>query len=237
MFTDIHSHIIPFVDDGTSNYEDAVRMLKEETKNNVDKIILTPHYHKSVFETSQGIIKFEFENLKKKINEENLNIKLYLGQEIYVSKRINIIDKLENNEVLTMNGTKYILVEFSTKDEYDVCELVYTLGLRGYIPIIAHIERYPYLRELETIEEIKRLGGLLQINASSLTGKEGATCKKVAIALLKKGFVDFVSSDIHSFRENEMQKVYNFICKKFGVTYAEQLFYLNANRIIETKEE
>ena len=122
------------------------------------------------------------------------------------------------------------MLEFSTKNENDIAEAVYTCVEKGFIPIIAHIERY-YYANIEIAKEIKELGGFIQVNAGSVCGKFGPY-KRKATALIKAGLVDFVASDVHFKRTNYMLKAYNVAVKKFGRETADKLFTENAKTVL-----
>ena len=107
--TDIHSHVIPFVDDGSKDLGDSIQMLKKAYEIGVNKVFCTPHYRKPYNRSASSITR-HFEELKQALENENIPIKLFLGQEIYAED--NIVELLENGTVLTMNGTKYVLIEF-----------------------------------------------------------------------------------------------------------------------------
>lgn len=231
---DIHSHIIYDVDDGSSSIEASISLIKNEIENGVTDIICTPHYRQSMFETSLEKIKENFLELKKQI--KNYDVNLYLGQEIYV-KSYNILkEHLQNKRVLTINNTNYLLLEFSYTHEIDISEIVYNLQLNGYKVIIAHIERYEYI-DINKIEELKSMGALIQINASSVIGKEGLKLKSKCKKYLKNNVVSFVSSDIHESRKNYMMKAFNFIKKHYGLEMANNLFNENAKILINKRKE
>ncbi len=223
---DIHSHILHAVDDGSESIAQSLEMLKEEEMQGVTDVILTPHYRADYLPDVETIEK-NFAELKDAINSSGIRVNVYLGQEIFVFS--DFVKAIKEGKVLTMNGTKYVLVEFSMKRPMDVTETIYMLVSNGYIPIVAHIGRYFYV-DTDTAKEIKELGGLIQINATSLC--KSGTSKRKAINLIKSGLVDFIASDIHSSRKNEMQKAYNIVSKKFGEETAENLFTENAKKII-----
>lgn len=222
---DIHSHIIPFVDDGSSSIEQSLNMIDEAINQGITDIICTPHYRKNAFIVSADEIKENYLILKEKAKEKN--IKIFLGQEIYCRKTEEVIEILHNKTVLPLNNSRFILLEFSYTEKIDISEVVYIANLKGYLPIIAHIERYHYL-DLDAVKEIKSSGGFIQINASSLMGKEGAKRKKFILTLLNERLVDFVASDIHQGRKNWMNKAYNLVAKKFGQEYGQKIFRNNA---------
>ena len=226
---DIHSHIIPFVDDGSSSFEQSLRMIDEAMNQGITDIICTPHYRKNIFSANMEEITKQFMMLKEQTQEKA--IRLFLGQEIYCHKNEEVMELLHSGVVITLNNSNFILLEFSYTDKIDISEIAYVAVLKGYIPIIAHIERYRYL-DLETVKEIKNSGGFIQVNASSLVGKEGAKLKKFVFALLNEKLVDFVASDIHEKRQNWMNKAYNMVVKKFGQDYGQRIFKDNAVRIL-----
>ncbi len=226
---DIHTHILPNIDDGCESVEEAVELLKEEYKYGVKKVILTPHYRKNEFDyTKQNLID-KFNNFVSQVKDISEIPSLYLGQEIFCES--DIYNKIESNKIITLNNSKAILIEFSTVDDYDIADFVYNLKVMGYIPIIAHIERYKYLDEIK-IANIKSDGGLIQVNAETLIGIRGLSAKKYALKLIKLGLVDFISSDMHYGRINTIKKAYKVVKRKFGSKKAEELFNLNAEKYI-----
>ena len=220
---DIHSHIIPNVDDGSPNLETSIFLIEEQIKQCVTDIICTPHYRRGMFEpTKEEIIK-NFNILKEEIQNRELNISIYLGQEIYL-RRYSSLDKiLSEDRIHTMNNTKYLLLEFSYTNELDLSEIVFSTKLKGYVPIIAHIERYEYVGLDEAIE-IVEAGGLIQVNAASVIGIHGGRNKKRVKKVLKNGLVSFIASDIHSNRENYMQKAYDISVKNIALNWQMNYF-------------
>ena len=226
---DIHTHILPFVDDGSKSTENSLKMLCDLSDNGVTDVIITPHYRGS-FVASKSILLEEFEKIKELAKEIPLN--LYLGQEIYCNRQA--MNLLTEGELLTLNGTKYVLLEFHYHNPTDIVEAVYVAKTRGFIPIVAHVERYEYLdfKDLYEFYEIKNLGGLIQINASSLLKKSNPAYFKRVTKLLKLGLVDFIASDCHDFRPIRIGEVRKLVEKKYGKQTATKLFDTNALPII-----
>ena len=225
---DIHSHLLPFVDDGSNNEETSLLRLLEAEKRGVTDVILTPHYKTGYNQTPEEL-KEIFSRFNDKKNARNININLYLGNEIYYKKSTR--KTLKENEVLTLNGTKYVLVEFEYFKPTDVTEVIYGLLLDGYIPIVAHIERYAYVSNAD-IMEIKSMGGLVQVNAGSIVGDCKRRLKRRVKKLFKLSLVDFVASDEHAFRNNYLSLAKDFITKKFGKEVADKVFVENAKKIV-----
>lgn len=224
---DIHSHILPAVDDGCKDLSQALSLIKEEQRQGITDIVLTPHYRAEYLPKKEKIEK-QYALLKKAVNDAGIAVNLYLGQEIFVFD--GVVNSIKNGRLFTLNGSKYVLAEFPTKYEKDIAEAVYTFVAEGFIPIVAHIERYFYA-DIETAKEIKELGGLIQVNASSLCNTFGAYKRKTT-AFIKEGLVDFVASDVHFKRKNLMLKAYNKVAKKFGRETADRLFTENAKVLL-----
>jgi protein-tyrosine phosphatase len=226
---DIHTHIIPFIDDGSSSIEHSLAMIDEAIHQGITDIICTPHYRKNIFIANVEDIKEKYQMIKDRTKDKT--IRLFLGQEIYCNKINEVIEMVNNGTVITLNNSKYILLEFSYTNKIDISEIVYVTSLKGYIPIIAHTERYHYL-DVEAVKEIKNSGGFIQINASSLMGKEGIRQRKFVFTLFREKLVDFVASDIHEKRKNWMSKAYRLVVKKFGQDYGQKVFFENALTIL-----
>ena len=222
--TDIHSHVLPEVDDGSNNLEESIEMLKFAEKAGVDKIVFTPHFRDS-YNMRKNELSERFDSFKSVAKDMGIKAELFLGQEIYRTEQS--ISLLKKGELLTMNESKYVLVEFNLRHYSDVTEAVYEFVSAGFVPIVAHVERYPYVEPAD-VREIKEIGGLIQVNAASVVGKPNKKYKKTVKRYLKEDLVDFVASDIHYTRENHMEEAYKYVMKKFGKERAEKLFSFNA---------
>lgn len=225
---DIHNHALPFVDDGSADVEQSLNILSESCKDGVTDVILTPHYRNSFNKTPEEL-EAEFVKFKNAVSERGIPLNVYLGQEIFVTDALR--NQLKNGQVLTLNGTKYVLIEFDYEKPCEVCETVYELVQAGYIPVVAHIERYSYLNVDDAIE-VKQTGGLIQVNADSIVGENRKRYYGLIKKLFKLGLVDFVSSDIHCGRNNRLAEAKRFIEKKFGSDASEVTFRINGERII-----
>ena len=208
---DIHTHVIPNVDDGSPNLETSIAMIKHEIDIGVDTIYCTPHHIYHRYEKTVEEIKKNFLLLKEAVEKENLPIKLYLGQEICYTHREDTIAMLERGELLTLNNTKRVLLEFSfTREPEDISDVIYNFGVHGYEIIVAHVERYEWM----TIDKVKALrseGALIQINSNSYLGLSSWKEKRMTRKLIKLNLVDFVASDTHSFRASTLDKSFKKI--------------------------
>ena len=208
---DIHTHIIPYVDDGSSSLEESINMIKHEIDIGVTDIICTPHHIFHRYEASVEVIKERFEFLKEEVEKLNLPIKLYLGQEICYTHREDIISMLKNGTLLTLNNTNRVLLEFSfTREPEDILDVIYNFNINGYQVIVAHVERYEWMT-LDKVVALRNEGALIQINSNSVLGLTSWKEKRFVKKLLKKGLVDYVASDTHSFRPSTLDKSYKKI--------------------------
>lgn len=226
---DIHSHFLPFVDDGSDSIESSITVLKQACDQGVTDIILTPHYRGEYKEDGQSLLQ-KFNDFKQSVRDNNLNVNLYLGREIHITKDYK--KEIEQCAFSTLNGSKYILIEFDFCDEQDIVNVVYELKMQGYIPIVAHLERYSYV-DLSTAYQIKQTGGLIQINDESIIQPEWWEQKKLIKQLFKENMVDFVCSDMHVNRQYLMAKAYKKVVKRHGKETADAVFCDNALDIIK----
>lgn len=213
---DIHSHMLPGVDDGSPSLAVTKNILARYVEEGVDKVICTPHQNSALLRPA--LLKERFAELQGNVAE--FPVGLYLGAELYYCE--NIVDLLASGRFLTLAGTKYVLVEFSTRHEMVyIPDAVYELSVAGYVPIVAHIERYPYF-PLKQWAEVRENGGLIQLNASCFAKKENLGLAKKA---LKGGLVDFIASDAHGdvHRRVDFSAAKSFVNKKFP-KYSDALF-------------
>ena len=225
---DVHTHILPFVDDGSFDQNASLSMLKQCENQGITDVILTPHYRRNYNKTPSEL-KEEFIKFRDLVKDQ-IPINLYLGQEFYIDN--NYKSNIKEGNVLTINDTKYLLIEFEYIRGVEMAEIVYEVKRLGYIPIVAHYERY-FNSDLEQAFEIKNVGGLIQVNADSLVGESRKYYKKLLKQLFKNDLVDFVASDVHHNRENFMLKAKRFVEMKYGKEMANKVFIENAKKLIE----
>lgn len=237
-FIDIHSHIIPGVDDGARNMETSIRMLQIAAGDGISQIILTPHnkpgHHPMDFSKTASKV----EELQNRLLDNNIAIKLYIGNEIYY--RSELVWEIENGQAATLAGTHYVLVEFSPLDDYDYIRSgIYTLLMNGYRPVLAHAERYRNIRVKKSgLDDLAEMGCYIQLNADSIMGKYGFEIRQYTRKLLKKELVHFIATDAHDAtkRVPKLSACAEYITKKYGEEYASYLLYDNPYKAIRDKE-
>ena len=212
---DIHNHILYGVDDGSKDLDMSLAMLKEEMEQGVTLVYLTPHQNQQTL--TGPLLKERYQSFLEELKEKGIDMDIRLGAEIYYYPGLK--QDLLSGKALTMDESKYVLVEFSTRTETKVSEIVYELVMAGFTPIIAHIERYPYLKK-EDYFDIKEAGGLIQINSSSFSHFFSRGLIKY---LLKNDLVDYVATDAHdtSRRKVDFSFVHSYIKKKYPELYTK----------------
>lgn len=195
---DLHSHILPNIDDGSSSAFESFIMLKEAEKAGFTDIIATPHYMAGITRQDPQSILNQIEEINQAAQEQGIHIKVHPGEEIYATP--DLIELLKSDKLINMGSSKNILVEFAIHDKPKFMEnLLFELCNLGYTPIIAHPERYIYVQnKIELVSEWQNMGAKIQCNYGSLIGRYGHAPLKVVVKLLKNKQVDYMGSDCHS---------------------------------------
>lgn len=235
---DMHCHILPGVDDGSRNMEQTLAMLKIAYDEGVRIIIATPHYHIGRMMADAKVVNERICQVKDIVAEKFPGLEIYGGQEIYYYSEA--MDVLAEGKANTMAGSRYILMEYSVDESYDVISSsIYEAMTHGYVPIIAHIERYGCLMDrYDRVQELVESGAYLQVNASSVCGDNGRSIRHFIKKLLKKRLIHFVSSDAHSNRTRapRFEQAASVLKKVCPPDYMVQLLWDNAVRVINDEE-
>lgn len=224
---DIHSHILPGIDDGSDSMEMSMEMLRMAAKDGIGQMILTPHNKPWHSHTDYAGIAAKVERLQHRLTEERLDMKLYAGSELYY--RSGLVDELDQGMAVTLANSHYVLVEFEPSADYDyIRNGMYALVTGGYDPIIAHAERYKNIcSKTARIAELAKMGCFIQVNAGSIMGRYGFGVKQITRNMLKQGLVHFVATDAHDLdrRQPCLSLCADYIRKKYGQDSARRLFY------------
>lgn len=230
---DIHSHILYGIDDGAKSLEESIEILKKASTRGVTDIILTPHYIlDSIYTANITEKKQKLKELKQKLKELNININLYLGNEVYIDSSLS--SKLRS--ISTLNNSRYLLIELPLNNKCLILEeVLYQLKQKNLIPIIAHPERYTsYNEDYSFFENLIKKGCLLQGNIGSIYGDYGKKSQKMIKELLKRGMIHFLGSDIHHSSSNiynrEIEKDLFKIVKSKKIV--EDLLVNNTDKVI-----
>ncbi|XMB85746.1 CpsB/CapC family capsule biosynthesis tyrosine phosphatase [Mycoplasmatota bacterium WC44] len=232
---DIHTHILPQVDDGAIDIDESIEMIKMSIESGVEKIILTPHYYgNGRNQYSYGELLIRFEDFKSRV-EEMLDIEIFLAQEIHYSR--NIIELFKSGDVNTINNTNYLFTELPICKEVDHEEYFYEISLMDKRIVLAHPERSLWLK-VDDIKKIVCSGILVQLNAGSLLGEFGSKVKKRAQKLMKLKLVHFIASDCHKVdkRIPNLHLAAKYVKKKHGEKVFNELFKDNPGRLLLNDE-
>ena len=238
MIKDLHSHILYGIDDGSKTIEESIVLLKEMEKAGTKELILTPHYiENSKYNANNRSKEALFKQLKKKVKEEKINIDLYLGNEVFFSN--NMIELIKKGEIKTLNKSKYLLFEFPMTRFYNnSLEVINQLVSNGYIPVLAHPERYTeFQKNPNLVIKYLKSGVLLQGNFTSLFGKYGRHSRKVLKLYLKNKWITFIGSDAHhevAYDNKKLEKMLLKITK--DKEYTEELLSKNFDKVINNED-
>ena len=230
MYTDIHSHVIWGVDDGAETKEDTYRLLREAVEDGIDRIICTPHVTPGVYEFPMERFLENFYEATEFTRKEGLPLQLFYGAELLWTEMTPRL--LRERQVPTMAGTNHAMIEFSPTDTQDkIFDALQKVARAGIIPIIAHMERYPAIRDIEQVQEMKsRFRAMVQINARSLTRKMPFFRRSFFDGIFKEGLVDFVATDTHAMPGRET-------CMRAGMTALKEKYGEVAERRIREMPE
>lgn len=233
---DIHTHLLPNVDDGSDSLDKTIEHLQRISELGVEKLFLTPHYMLGKYANKKEHIRKQFELLKQEVDKHMISTELILGAEVYCD---DTLLKQVQEEKLTLGDSNYVLFETSLNDISDNSkQFIYELQMNRFRPILAHPERYSYVHAHHNIvKEFMNRDVLIQVNASSLLGYHGKKVKSIAWKLLHKGYVHFVASDDHCRHSDYiLKKAYYKVADKIDETTANLLFYENPLRVYNNQD-
>ena len=232
---DVHSHLIYNVDDGSKSLEESINIIKKYNEIGIKDIILTPHYiTDTIYISEKNNNKKIMESLKKELKKENIDTNLYLGNEIYIDKDIEIL--LNNKKISSLNDSKYLLIELPMSGEYDgYFDIFLDLINLGYSVVLAHPERYgSFQKDFKKIYELKNIGVLFQCNIGSILGDYGKHSKKTIKRMMKEKLIYMFGTDIHHSKKDYLflEKAKNKLKKYYTEEEIEDILKENARKII-----
>lgn len=225
---DIHTHILPGIDDGSQSLEESRNIITSLYHNGVTDIVLTPHYIEGQYTSNYE------NNLRLSKDLENNKINLYLANEIYLDK--NILDNIKNGIIKPLFN-KYLLIELPLVYSYDIEEIIDELLDNNYKIILVHPERYEYIiNNIHFLDKYLDKGILLQGNYMSLFNKYGKDSKKTLIKLIKNNSISFLGSDIHKnnidIKESKLRRKLFFLTNKSNIN---NMLENNFNKLINNE--
>lgn len=199
---DIHSHLIPGIDDGSKSLEESIELIRRYISLGFRKLITTPHVMSDSYRNTPEIISSGLEKLKEAVRAAGLEVTLGAAAEYYFDEDFSKIIREKN--LLTIGG-KYVLFEVSYMNPPDNIErIIFDIQVAGFVPLLAHPERYPFwYNKFETYYRLKEAGVMFQMNTNSLCGYYGPDAKKIAERMVNESLIDFIGSDMHGSRHME----------------------------------
>lgn len=234
-YIDVHNHLLYGIDDGSQSENESLEILKKLKELGFTQIIATPHYIEGTSYNADNHKKTEI--IKTLLDKNILNI--YLGNEVYILN--DLIENIENNKIYSLNGSKYVLIEFSfTSKPLDLEKYIFNLTNKNIIPIIAHPERYVYVQDnYEIVKEWIKYGALLQGNYESINGKYGKSAKNTFKKILGSGYYHFLGTDVHKENSslfNNFPGIVKDIKKEIPEEYFETITYSNPKKVINNED-
>lgn len=236
-FVDIHCHTLCGVDDGAKDAHEMYEMLRMAYEDGTRKICLTPHYDPKPNDDRAEAIMSSFALAKAYCREHLPDMTLYLGNEL--SYRIGCVDSLLSGQCRTLAESRYVLVDFlMTPSLSDIRRGISAIANSGYIPIVAHVERYDcLLGKIREIASLSEEGALIQVNAGSVGLGWLSPVGRTVRRLLSERLVDMIASDGHNTvsRFPLLSGAYETVRTKYGEDYADFLFSVNPERVLSGK--
>lgn len=231
---DIHAHLLPRVDDGSRSVEETCELIRKAKQFGFRSFFVTPHYSRR--RGTEGLLE-AFEMIKKEIKKQEPEVELYLGQETFYHE--SLAERLKDGMAFTLANSQYVLVEFDPSVSYQALgRAARKLTASGYIPIIAHVERYHCLREKGRLNELIRGGCLLQMNYDSLQGhwfsSETRWCRKQ----VKEKKIHFLGTDMHrtDFRPPEISKALKWLESELSSDRFAKITAGNARKVLNNEK-
>ena len=199
LLVDVHSHLIPGVDDGSQTIEESILLLRALEKVGYKKVITTPHIMIDAYGNTKTSVLQGLKLLQEEAKKNAINLAIEAAAEYYLDE--GLLPLIQKKEILLIQNT-YLLFETSyTHRPQQLEEIIFEILAAGYVPLLAHPERYRYITNPEEFKTFKKLGVEFQININSFNGHYGLHAKKHALFLSKNGLIDFLGSDTHHIKQ------------------------------------
>lgn len=233
---DIHTHVLPGIDDGAQDISESLEILQALADQGVTELVATPHIISGVYENSREIINEKIIEVQDLIREHQLNIVLHAGAELYCEP--DVVSKVIKED-LTLAQSNYVLIETALQrfpDNFE--EILFNFQQEGFRPIIAHAERFsPFMNNIDYLLTIVNREIYVQMNSGSILGVYGNAVKDLALKMLDIGCVHVIASDVHGLKKRPilMKDTYDFVATSHSEKMAEILFYENPKRILNNE--
>lgn len=238
---DLHCHILPGVDDGSKNMQETILLLKKAVSVGFDTVCVTPHYVEPQYLNTKVQNAQILEKVKERVNIEKIQVKLLLGNEIFINPNMHKL--LENGQISTLADSQYVLIEVPMYQEMPqeiVHKILENVKKKGFKIVIAHPERYSYIQKNPAkVQEYFGEDVIFQGNYASIIGTYGKDAQKTMKKLLKNKIIHYLSSDIHQINRcffDEFERIKKKLLKIVEKEYFKLMTEVNPKLIIENKE-
>jgi protein-tyrosine phosphatase len=222
---DLHSHILPGVDDGAQNFEDSVAIAKMAVSDGIEVMACTPHFMPGLYDNDSRDISSRVEDLNQKFLEGGINLTLVAGADAHI--RPDFVSALKSGEILTLHASRYVLFEPPhTIMPQRLDELLFEIQVAGYVPILTHPERFRWIENnYDMFQQLAKTGVWMQITAGSLSGRFGSRPKYWANRMLAEGLVSILATDTHNVRSRPplLREAYDVAVSEVGLDEATHL--------------
>lgn len=233
---DIHTHILPEIDDGAESLDEAYEMALMAVRSGVKALAATPHSNQREDLLDEELKRQEkaFLELKQILLQEKVPLKLYRGMEIWSS--VDIVEKIKLKKLITLNHTPYVLVEFAFEEEpWWIEAIIGELQGAGFVPVLAHPERYFCVQdEPDLLQEWREQGALAQMNKGSILGRFGRVVERTAKVLMKNHLFTCIASDAHHayIRTTDMKELQYYLQRHYSLEEQDRLLRQNPLSIL-----
>lgn len=233
---DLHAHILPGVDDGSQSMKESLQMVRMAADSGVRAMAVTPHCNiPDAFDNYDGEeLRKKFSAFQEEVKKEGIPLELFIGMEVYA--RDNLVELIRSRKLVPLNDDRYLLIEFPFDEDGDWMTFLLDVVLEnGYVPLVAHPERYhPVQADPGLAYAWACMGCALQVNKGSVLGTFGRRAGQTAMILLEHELVACVASDAHhaEYRTPHMARVEEYLRQTFGENCAQLLLWGNPARIL-----
>jgi protein-tyrosine phosphatase len=231
--TDIHNHILPDVDDGSASLEESAAMAELALRDGIGTIVATPHHANGRYSNEAHEVREAVTLLNQYLSKQGIPLTVLPGQEVRIYA--DLIQDLEDGKLLTLGGSRYLLLELPTGEIPSITEdTIHELLVRGCTPIIAHPERNRAIAaDPGKLADLIELGALSQITSHSINGLFGKKIQELSIKLCKQEMVHFIASDAHNRKERAfgVRETFEFLAKEIGPDLVEY-YRANAEHVV-----
>lgn len=230
---DIHSHILPYLDDGAKSMEEAIEMARIAVNSGIYHMVASSHGNYNCYTLED--YREMFTRLQSVIFERQIPLTLYSGMEIFINNKA--AQKIKERKLLSINHTNYFLIEFDfEEDPQYVCDQIKKLKANNDNIILAHPERYQFIqKDLELAYYLEEQGCILQMNKGSLVGEFGSKCQALGIQMLEHGIIHIIATDAHdkTYRSHSLRRVMNYLYNHYSSLEIRLWFSENPSRILK----